>query len=85
MPGRADSSKFSLPRTPFIPELQQRLVMTLFPSKILGISSLRGVSSKWWGWGWGGPGQCLPIFLGHLLPFSPSLQIFPHFLIANSI
>lgn len=47
MLSRADSSKFSLPRTPFIPELQWKLELTLLTSDILGISSLRGVSWKW--------------------------------------
>lgn len=49
MPGRAGSSRFSLPRTHFISKLQPRLVMTLLTSEILGLSSLRGVSWKWRG------------------------------------
>lgn len=83
MPGRADSSKFSLARSPFIPELQRKLVVTLLTSEIWGISSLRGMSWKWRGRG--GQGNAFLDFWVIYCLFSPSLQFFPHpLLISNS-
>lgn len=85
MLSRADSSKFSLPRTPFIPELQWKLVVTLLTSDILGISSLRGVSWKWRQQGGGGRAMSSKISGSSTVFFSLS-SIFPHPLfISNSI